>query len=216
MVKTNAQTAGVSWVAKGREHLEQGQVALAVECYEKVFDPEALDETEARTMLIEGRAHLSRKHIHEALDCFEEALVMGTDVQRRQALDGIATVGEIRSGLRSLTTSLKKGLKDRLGKRQIASGLSLVSDDDNIVLISREALERLPSHLAKASKISRLPQHLVDLPLPFETDKCIPFADQGDLQYILEIASSLSAPQEPKQGSSNAGHATDAEPAVAE
>lgn len=215
MVETNAQTAGVSWVAKGRELLEHGNVTSALECYGKVYDPDALDETDARTMLIEARAHLSRKHIHEALDCFEEALIMGTEVQRRQALDGITTVGEIRSRLRALTSSVKKGLKDRLGKRQIASGLSLVSDEDNVVLISREAIERLPSHLAKASKISKLPQHLTDLPLPFETDKCIPFADQGDLQYILEIASTLSAAPEAKPNNSNTGHAA-AEPAVAE
>jgi len=215
MVKTNAQTAGISWVAKGRELLEQGEVTAALECYEKVFDPDALDETEARTMLIEARAHLSRKHIHEALDCFEEALAMGTDVQRRQALDGISTVGEIRSRLRSLTSSLKKGLKARLGKRQVARGLALVSDDENVVLISREAIERLPSHLAKASRISRLPQHLADLQLPFETDKCIPFAEQEDLLYILEVASSLGAVQEGKEGNSNATRAN-TEPAVAE
>jgi len=215
MVKTNAQTDEVSWVVKGRELLEQGNVASALDCYERMFDPEALDETEARTMLIEARAHLSRKHIQEALDCFEEALVMGTDVQRRQALDGISNVGEIRSRLRSLTSSLKKGLKDRLGKRQIASGLSLVSDEDNVVLISKEAIERLPSHLARTTRISKLPQHLIDLQLPFETERCIPFADQGDLDYILEVASSLSAVREAKQNNSSTGHAN-AEPAVAE
>jgi len=215
MIETNAQTAEISWVAKGRELLEKGEVASALECYEKVFEPEALDETEARTMLIEARANLSRKHIQEALDCFEEALVMGTDVQRRQALDGIISVGEIRSRLRSLTPTLKKGLKDRLGKRLASSGLALVSDEENVVLISPEAIERLPGHLAKGSRISRLPQHLTDLQLPFQTDKCIPYADEGDLRYVLEVATSLSSTQEVKQNNSSNSEATP-EPATAE
>ncbi|MBI4963001.1 MAG: hypothetical protein HY913_06990 [Desulfomonile tiedjei] len=215
MIETNTQTAETSWVAKGRNLLEHGDVASALECYEKVFDPDTLDETEARTMLIEARAHLSRKHLHEALDCFEEALVMGTDVQRRQALDGLTNVGEIRSRLRSLTPSVKKGLKERLGKRQVSLGLTLVSDDENVVLISREALESLPGHLAKATKISKLPQHLTDLQLPFDTDRCIPFADQGDLEFILEVAANLSAVQATKQSNSNSGQGT-AEPAQAE
>ncbi len=99
MIETNSNAEEFSLVAKGRKFLAQGDIPSAVKCYEKAFDPEAVDETEARSMLIEARSHLSRKHLLEALESFEEALLTGTDVQRRQALDGILTIAEMRSRL---------------------------------------------------------------------------------------------------------------------
>jgi tetratricopeptide (TPR) repeat protein len=196
MIQTNADVPEFSLVAKGRQFLDKGNVAAAVECYGKAYDPDAVDETEARNMLIEARAHLSRKHLLEALESFEEALLMGTDVQRRQALDGISALGEIRAGLRSLTTYLKKGLKEILGQQKPSSiGIALVSDDENVVLISEEAIQSLPAHLAKGGRISRLPPHLADHPLPVETDKCIPYVNQDDARYILEVAATLAGAQ---------------------
>ena len=192
MIQTNADVPESSLVAKGRKFLEKGNIPAAVECYGKAYDPEAVDETEARSMLIEARAHLSRKHLLEALESFEEALLMGTDVQRRQALDGISGLGEIRGGLRSLTAYLKKGLKEIFGQQRPSSlGIALVSDDENVVLISDEAIQGLPAPLAKAGRISRLPPHLVDHQLPFETDKCIPYVNEDDARYILEVAAAL-------------------------
>ncbi|HTY24241.1 MAG TPA: hypothetical protein VMC85_13995 [Desulfomonilaceae bacterium] len=193
MMDTNTNAADDSLVTKGREFLEQGDISSAVECYGQAFDPDSADEAEARSMLIEGRSHLSRKHLLEALECFEEALLMGTEVQRRQALEEIMTIGEIRAKVGSLISEVKKGLKERFGKRSPASsGLALLSDVENIVVIEREAFERLPSHLAKGSRITRIPQHITEERLPFATDKCVPFTEKDDVRFILEIASSLS------------------------
>jgi hypothetical protein len=194
MIESNASSADLSLVAKGREFLERGDIASAVECYGRVFDPDTVDESEARSMLIEARSHLSRKHVLEALECFEEALIMGTEVQRRQALDGIASVGEIRSRLGALTTELKKGLKQRLGKKSPASsGLALVSDQENVVLISDEAIAKLPSSLTRGSRITKLPQHMTDMHLPLQARHCIPYAHEDDVRYILDVAAHLSS-----------------------
>ncbi|MGO9568331.1 MAG: hypothetical protein ACLP5H_12390 [Desulfomonilaceae bacterium] len=192
MIQTNVDLPESSLVAKGRELLEKGNIPAAVECYGRAYDPEAVDETEARSMLIEARAHLSRKHLLEALESFEEALLMGTDVQRRQALDGISALGEIRAGLRSLTAYLKKGFKEIFGQQRPGSlGIALVSDEENIVLISEEAIQSLPAPLAKGGRISRLPPHLADHQLPIETDKCIPYVNEDDARHILEVAAAL-------------------------
>lgn len=196
MIQTNADVPEFSLVAKAREFLEKGNISAAVECYGRAHDPEAVDETEARNMLIEARAHLSRKHLLEALESFEEALLMGTDVQRRQALDGISALGEIRAGLRALAAYLKKGFKEIFGQqRPSARGMALVSDEENIVLISEEAVQSLPAPLAKGGRISRLPSHLVDHPLPLKTDKCIPYVNEDDARYILEVAAALGRVQ---------------------
>jgi len=198
MIQTNADVPEFSLVAKGREFLEKGNIPAAVECYGRVYDPEAVDETEARNMLIEARAQLSRKHLLEALESFEEALLMGTEVQRRQALDGISALGEIRAGLRSLTAYLKKGLKEVFGQhRPISSGMALVSDEENVVLISEEAIQSLPAPLAKGGRISRLPPHLADHRLPLETCKCIPYVNENDVRHILEVAAALVQVQRP-------------------
>lgn len=189
MAETNAETLEFSLVARGRQFLDQGDVPSAVACYEKAHDPDALDETEARSMLIEAHAYLARKHLVEALDSFEEALLMGTDVQRRQALDGISTIGQVRSRLPGLTASLRKKLKEILGRRATASGsMTLISDDENIILVSPEVVETLPTNLTKRKKITRVPQHLADVKLPIDTSQCIPYADKEDVDYILEVA----------------------------
>jgi hypothetical protein len=193
MIETNADSTDVSLVVKGRQFLERGDISSAVECYGKAFDPDTVDEAEARTMLIEARSHLSRKRLLEALECFEEALVMGTEVQRRQALEGISAIGEVRSKLRHLTPELKKGIKQRFGKRSsIAAGMALVSDEENVVILSEEAIERLPTALAKSTKISRLPQHLLDQILPIRVRRCIPYSDEEDVRFVLEVATSLA------------------------
>lgn len=163
MIGTNAQTEEFSTVERGRELLDRGDVASAIECYGKVSDPDSLDELEARSMLIEARSHLSRKYVLEALESFEEALMMRTDGQRRQALDGISAIGEIRSQLGYLTMELRKGLRKLFGgKTPISHGISLVTDEENVVLVSPEALEGLPSTPSRSAGIRRLPPHLID------------------------------------------------------
>jgi len=193
MIETNKDIAEISLVEKGRALLEQGDVDSAVEYYGQAFDPESLDEPEARNMLIEARSHLSRKHLVEALESFEEALVMGTEIQRRQAVEGILTIAEIRSRLPRLTAALKKGIKERFGKKDMAVvGLFLMSDEENLVLFTNEAVEPLPIHLNKTSRIGRIPQHVSDHQLPVKTDKCIAYTDEDDIRYILEIAGALN------------------------
>jgi len=191
MIESNAAT-GESSIARGREFLQRGDVSAAVECYEHAYDPDALDEAEARNMLIEARSHLLKKFLPEALESFEEALLMGTEVQRRQALEGILAIGEIRSRLAHLAAELKKGLKSIFGKKSPASkGLALVSDEENLVLISSEALNSLPVRLAAGKRVVKLPQRLTDHPLPFATDRCILYTDDEDVDYILEVAEAL-------------------------
>jgi tetratricopeptide (TPR) repeat protein len=190
MADTN-QASEYALVAKARQLLDKGDISAAVECYQKVHEPDAEDEREARNMLIEARAHLSRKHVLEALEHFEEALVMGTDVQRRQALDGITKIGEIKTKLGPLTKRLKKGLDDS-GVSLKELGLALLSAQENVVLITGESAEKLPASLTKGSKISRLPQHLTEQALPFATDRCIPYADDEDVRYIIDVAVELS------------------------
>ncbi len=194
MMETELQMQGFSSLERGRQFLRRGDISSALEHYEKVFDPNALDESEARNMLIEARSHLSRKHLLEALESFEEALLMGTEVQRRQALEGVSTVGELRSQVNRLTGQLKKTLKQLLGKRPPASlGISLISDEENIVLISREALEKLPATLAKSGKLQRLPPHLADYALPLPTDVCVSYTDESDIRYVLDVVRHLSS-----------------------
>jgi len=189
----NTNFADESLVIKGRQFLERGDISSAVECYGKAFDPDSADEDEARSMLIEGRSHLSRKHLLEALECFEEALLMGTEVQRRQALEEIITIGEIRARVAGLIPELRKALTDRPGKRPSTfSGLALVSDVENVVVISRDVFENLPGRLAKSGRITRIPQHITEDRLPFKADRCIPFTDKDDVRFIVELASTLS------------------------
>jgi hypothetical protein len=194
MIEANSDTAELSLVAKGREFLERGDIPSAVACYGQVYDPDTLDEGEARGMLIEARSHLSRKHIFEALECFEEALVMGTDVQRRQALEGLAAIGEIRARLPKLTEKLKESLAGYMaGEAPAADKLALVSDEENVVLVAIDAAARLPVHLIPARRITRVPQHLADQPVRFRTNACIPYTEESDIQYILEVAASINA-----------------------
>lgn len=184
----------LSLVEKGREFLKFGDVTAAVACYGKVYDPDSLDEEEARSMLIEGRSNLSRKYLHEALDCFEEALIMGTDVQRRQALDGISEIGKIRADLKGLTATLKKGLRKCFGRKMRGpGGPALISDSENVVLITNETVGTLPKHLARSSRIQGVPPHLSDVILPIPADKCIPYTTNADVQLILDIAGHLAA-----------------------
>jgi hypothetical protein len=192
MMETNPHVTEVSQVEQGRQYLDRGDISSALEIYGRVYDPDSLDEKEARNMLIEAHSNLSRKHVIDALENFEEALIMGTDVQRRQALDGIATVAELRSRLSRLTPKLRKALKDILGKRMTSVGLALLSEEDNVVLVSKEAFDKLPGHLAKSGKMSRLPQRLLDQSLPFATQKCVPYADEEDVKFVVELAETLN------------------------
>jgi tetratricopeptide (TPR) repeat protein len=197
MIETNANSSDTSLVAKGRAFLERGDISSAVECYGQAYDPETVDESEARSMLIEARSHLLRKHFLEALECFEEALLMGTDVQRRQALDGIRTVGEMRGRFPGLAQEIRKGLEAHLGSRSPEScGIALLSDDENVLLIADEVMPRLPAVLSRSPRMSRLPQHLLDHALPFATRQCIPYADDEDVRYIVEVIAALAAPME--------------------
>lgn len=191
-MNTNTETSQLSLVSQGRELLERGDISSAVACYGKVFDPESTDETEARNMLIEGRSNLARKFLPEALDCFEEALLMGSEIQRRQALDGISSIGHIRSQHGVLIQKLKQGLKRLLGKqREQSIGISMVSDDENIVLLADEAFEHLPPKLAKGSRITRIPARLAEVSVPFKSSRCIAYTTEDDVSFILELANSL-------------------------
>jgi tetratricopeptide (TPR) repeat protein len=197
MIGMNVQPEDVSLVEKGRELLERGDVPSAIECYRKIFDPDSVDEVEARAMLIEARSHLSRKHLLEALEAFEEALTMGTEVQRRQALEGITAIGNIRSRLGGLTADLKKGLKHYFGKKNSGTkALALVSDDENLVLIAEDAISRLPEHLPRSGRIHRIPERLTEYSLPIETEMCIPDTEPEDIRYILEVAAFLAAEEQ--------------------
>jgi len=192
-METNTQPAQSSLVERGRDFLERGDISSAVESYSQAYDPDALDESEAREMLIEARAHLSRKRILDALECFEEALLMGTDIQRRQALDGISNVGEILPILPSCTSKLKKGLKEVLGKSKPESvGLAVLPDEENVVVIADQAIENLPLGLRGGNRICRLTDRLRGHPVPFGADRCIPYADENDVTYIIEVAKALA------------------------
>jgi hypothetical protein len=199
MIETNPKSEETSLVAKGREFLKRGDIPSAVKCYENAFDPEAIDETEARTMLIEARSHLSRKHYVEAMESFEEALLMGTDVQRRQALDGILKIADLRSNIGALVQKLAAMLNE-IGSEVpiVRDRMVLISVDENVVLLGREVFERLPGHLAKASRMSKLPQHLADQQLPIDAHKCVPFADEEDLRFIMELAKAVATYKEPE------------------
>jgi tetratricopeptide (TPR) repeat protein len=188
MIQSNIDASEFSMFAQGRRFLEQGEVDSALECYRNAYDPDSLDEREARSMLIEARAHLLRKHIFEALDAFEEALLMGTDVQRRQAIEGIETIAGIKAKLPDLIIQIKKIFKEKLGKRIQQTQFSLVSDSENVVIISSETLENLPAPLAKSPKLTRIPEHIQEQFMPFHGEKCIPFIDEDDIKFISEIA----------------------------
>lgn len=193
MMESDLQVHEFSSVEKGRELLTQGDISSAIEFYGKIFDPDAFDEEEARTMLIEARSHLTRKHLLEALESFEDALLMGTDIQRRQALEGISTIGEIRTGTKSITKTLKKEFSALFGKKgSLSKGISLISDEENVVLITLGAIEILPAPLAKSSKIQSLPPHLVGQALPLVTDKCVSYTDDMDMRFILEVVRNLA------------------------
>jgi hypothetical protein len=197
MIGTHVQTEEMSFAEKGRELLERGEVSAAMEYYKKSFDPEALDEVEARNMLIEARALLLRKHLLEALEAFEDALLMGTEVQRRQALDGIALVGRVRPGIRGLTAELQKTVEESLGPKSLGSiGLGFAGEAENLVLITREAVSFLPDHLARAGRVQRIPAHLRGEDLPVDTDVCVLYSEPQDLQIIRDIAVFLATRDE--------------------
>lgn len=199
MIETNAKSEEFSLVAKGRQFLERGDISSAVECYKKAFDPEALDESEARDMLIEARSNLSRKHFLEALESFEEALLMGTDVQRRQALDGILSIAELRSRLGEVTERLKLTLEEIATQWPVVRDkFFILSEDDNVVLLAGDVMEKIPGHLARSTRISRLPHHLADRELPIAASRCVPYADEEDIRFIAELAKAVAAFKEPE------------------
>jgi tetratricopeptide (TPR) repeat protein len=192
MIETNRNSVEISWSEQGRQLLDAGNIVEAVKSYQKAHDPESLDEREARNMLIEARAHLSRKHFLEALESFEEALVMGTEIQRNQAIEGIVLVAEARARLPRLASELKKGLRDRFGRKDMASyGLASAPEEENIVLVSEDAIESLPEALKKGSRIGRLPGRLSDLSVPIRARRGIAYSDREDVRYILQVAEAL-------------------------
>jgi len=192
MIEITSASTEMSWNERGRQLLEAGNIAEAIECYRQSSDPDALDEREARNMLIEARANLSRKYLSEALECFEEALIMGTQLQRIQALEGIVAVAEARMRLPRLTAALKKGLRERFGKRDSAIyGLALGPEGDNIVLLSEEAIEPLPEQLKRGSRIGKIPARLSETASPIGAQRGVAYADMEDVQYILDIARTL-------------------------
>lgn len=193
MIQSNLNTTENSIMEEARKFLERGEIPSAVELYSHAVIPDSEDEKEARDMLIEARSHLSKKNLIEALDCFEEALMMGTEIQRRQALEGILKIGQLLKGLKPLTSQIRKVFKDRFGKQLgVSRGISLVSDEENVVIISRETFESLPNGLKKKNKILNLPDRFHDQTLPFSADKCIPYTDREDVDFILQVAAALT------------------------
>lgn len=191
-------TDDLSYIAKAREFLDKGDLSSAVEYYGKAFDPESLDEPEARNMLIEARSNLSRKFLFEALDSFEEALIVGDQIQRRQAMEGVAEIAEIRLRLTLLNQRLRSGLKALVGrKNKQIPGLGFVSENENLVLISNEAISKLPERLLRGVRIARLPERLRGSTLPIEAQKCIPYSNEKDVDYILEVAKAILNFKEP-------------------
>lgn len=189
MIEITNTTVEMSWNERGRQLLDAGNIAEAIECYRKSSDPDSLDEREARNMLIEARAHLSRKYFSEALECFEEALIMGTEIQRTQALEGIRAVAEARVRIPRLTAALKKGLHERFGKRESAGyGIALAPEGDNVVLLTEEAIEVLPEHLKRGPRIGKLPPRLSEISFPVSAQRGIAYADMEDVHYVLEVA----------------------------
>lgn len=198
MIETNTDTSELSLVAKAREFLQRGEVSAAVECYERAFDPDEVDETEARNMLIEASSHLSRKHLLEALESFEEALLMGTEIQRRQALEGITTIGDMKTRLVSLTAKLQSGLKAIVGNSTLSSiGLGIVSEEENAVLIANEAIQDLSGRMAIGKKLTKLPERYEDYQLPLEANRCITYVDEDDVRFILDVAKDLAGIHRP-------------------
>ncbi|MFA6221664.1 MAG: hypothetical protein WC647_05065 [Desulfomonilaceae bacterium] len=191
-------TDDLSYIAKAREFLDKGDLSSAVECYGKAFDPESLDEPEARNMLIEARSNLSRKFLFEALDSFEEALIVGDQIQRRQAMEGVIEIAEIRLRLTLLNQLLRSGLKALVGrKNKQIPGLGFVSENENLVLISNEAISKLPERLLRGVRIGRIPERLRGSTLPIEAQKCIPYSNEKDVDYILEVAKAIVNFKEP-------------------
>jgi len=191
-------TDDLSYIAKARELLDKGDLSSAVEYYGKAFDPESLDEPEARNMLIEARSNLSRKFLFEALDSFEEALIVGDQIQRRQAMEGVIEIAEIRLRLTLLNQLLRSGLKALVGrKNKQIPGLGFVSENENLVLISNEAISKLPERLLRGFRIARIPERLRSATLPIEAQKCIPYSNEKDVDYILEVAKAILNFKEP-------------------
>ncbi len=191
-MNTNSETSQLTLVNRGRELLERGDVSSAVAYYGKVYDPDSTDEPEARNMLIEGRSNLARKYLPEALDCFEEALLMGSEIQRRQALDGISSIGSIRAQQGVLTEMLKSGLKAVLRKEsEISMGLSFISGDENLVLISEQAFCSLPPQFIRGARIVPIPTRLANTALPIDARRCIAYTTEEDINFIIEIAEAL-------------------------
>lgn len=194
MIEMNAHLEEQSWSDRARKLLDDGDISSALELYSRVFDPDSLDEEEARSMLIEARSHLTRKRLPEALESFEEALVMGTEVQRRQALDGITGIAELLAKLKPLTRQLHEDLKAIFrGKDFVSKGLATISENENLVLISEEAVSKLPNQYARSLKVNAAPPHLSDVPLPFESARSIPYTDEKDIRFIIEVARILAS-----------------------
>ena len=94
----NTPAAELSLGIRARELLDTGEITQAVELYCRMFDPDSQDDEEARSLLVEAWSYLAAKQVIDALDCFEETMTIGTEVQRRQALEGIMQIGEIKRG----------------------------------------------------------------------------------------------------------------------
>ena len=82
-------------------------------------------------------------------------------------------------------------------KRLSSLGLALVSDDENAILISDEAVQALSGRMAVGKRLTRIPQHLTDGPLPMECDRCISYIDEDDVRFILAVAKELLSIQSP-------------------
>jgi hypothetical protein len=191
-MSTNTPAAELSLATRARELLDKGEVAPAVELYCQMFDPDAQDEHEARNLLVEAWAYLAAKLVLDALDCFEETMTIGTEVQRRQALEGITQISEIKLRIPPLVQKVRKSFKKHMG-REVSEkmGLAFFSEDENLVLISDDAVNMLPGQLLRGNRIRPVTQRLKDAPLPIRAHRCIPFANEADAQYIDEVASTI-------------------------
>ena len=107
-------------------------------------------------------------------------------------MDGISSIGAIRAQQGVLTEMLKSGLKAVLRKEsEISMGLSFISGDENLVLISEQAFCSLPPQFIRGARIVPIPTRLANTALPIDARRCIAYTTEEDINFIIEIAEAL-------------------------
>ena len=63
-------------------------------------------------------------------------------------------------------------------------GLGFYAPEENMVIVSNEAVNMLPGQLLRGNRIRTIPRRLKDAPLPIRTSRCIPFTAETDVLYM--------------------------------